>query len=354
MRSDEIDLSRTKARGTAALKTFLHTAEQGVPARDFDDDSAMLPPLEIQIAEALSARGYEVDRRIGIAGLFVDLAIKDPDEEGRYLLGIECDGEDYHSARSARDRDRIHNNVLRRQGWDIHRVWTVDWLNQPTEQLDRLVMAAVEAKQNDRSESGETTTPPAGLERTDAASVADVDAPLSGPYEEVAFKVKGSPQDLSPGELAKTVTRVLEIESPLHMDELYRSVGNVFSMKRTGDRSKAAILEAVELLVQQESVTLADPFVSLVNGEVQVRDRSALDSSSRHPDMLPPAEIQKALVAILRDHFGVRRDELIVEAGRLFGFRSTSSVLKERLSAEIDVLLAAGKIEDAEGWLHAN
>ena len=354
MRSDEIDLSRTKARGTAALKTFLHTAEQGVPARDFDDDSAMLPPLEIQIAEALSARGYEVDRRIGIAGLFVDLAIKDPDEEGRYLLGIECDGEDYHSARSARDRDRIHNNVLRRQGWDIHRVWTVDWLNRPTEQLDRLVMAAVEAKQNDRSESGETTTPPAGLERTDGASVADVDAPLSVPYEEVAFKVKGSPQDLSPGELAKTVARVLEIESPLHMDELYRSVGNVFSMKRTGDRSKAAILEAVELLVQQESVTLADPFVSLVNGEVQVRDRSALDSSSRHPDMLPPAEIQKALVAILRDHFGVRRDELIVEAGRLFGFRSTSSVLKERLSAEIDVLLVAGKIEDAEGWLHAN
>ena len=70
--------------------------------------------------------------------------------------------------------------------------------------------------------------------------------------------------------------------------------------------------------------------------------------------MLPPAEIQKALVAILRDHFGVRRDELIVEAGRLFGFRSTSSVLKERLSAEIDVLLVAGKIEDAEGWLHAN
>lgn len=354
MRADEIDLSRTKARGTAALKTFLHTAEQGVPARDFDDDSARLPPLEIQIAEALSSRGYEVDRRIGIAGLFVDLAIKDPDEEGRYLLGIECDGEDYHSARSARDRDRIHTNVLRRQGWDIHRVWTVDWLNQPTEQLDRLVMAAVEAKQKDRSETSETTSPPADLERTDAASVADLNAPLSVPYEEASFKVERSPQDLSPGELAKTVKRVLDIEAPIHMDELYRSVGNVFSMKRTGDRAKAAILEAVELLVQQKTVTLADPFVSLVNGEVQVRDRSALDSSSRHPDMLPPVEMQKALVAILRDHFGVRRDELIVEAGRLFGFRSTSSVLKERLSAEIGELLSTGEIEDAEGWLHSN
>lgn len=354
MRADEIDLSRTNARGTAALKTFLHTAEQGVPARDFDDDSASLPPLETQIVEALSDRRYEVDRRIGIAGLFVDLAIRDPDEQGRYLLGIECDGEDYNAARSARDRDRIHTNVLRRQGWNIHRVWTMDWLQQPGEQLDRLVRAAVEAKQKDRSETRETTAPPADLERTDAASVADLNAPLSVPYEEASFKVEGSPQDLPPGELAKTVKRVLEIEAPIHLDELYRSVGHVFSMKRTGDRAKAAILDAVELLARQKTITRADPFVSLVDAEVRVRDRSALDSSSRHPDMLPPDEIQKALVAILRDHFGVRRDELIVEAGRLFGFRSTSSVLKERLSSEIDELLSAGEIEDAEGWFHSS
>nr|MBC8290996.1 DUF3320 domain-containing protein [Planctomycetota bacterium] len=165
MRADEIDLSRTKARGTAALKTFLHTAEHGMPARDFDDDSAKLPPLEIQIAEALSSRGYEVDRRIGIAGLFVDLAIKDPEEEGRYLLGIECDGEDYNSARSTRDRDRIHTNVLRRQGWDIHRVWTIDWLNQHGEQRDRLIRAAVDAPHGARQGKSEVPLAPAASGR---------------------------------------------------------------------------------------------------------------------------------------------------------------------------------------------
>jgi very-short-patch-repair endonuclease len=355
MRADEIDLTRTKARGTAALKTFLQAAEQGVPACDLDDDAAKLPPLELQIAEALASRGYQVDRRIGIAGLFVDLAIKDPDEEGRYLLGIECDGEDYNSARSARDRDRIHTNVLRRQGWDIHRVWTIDWLNQPGEQLDRLIRAAVEAKQNDGPDEQEVSAPPAALERTDAASVADLQKPLSVPYEEASFRVPGSeaPQDLPVEELAKTVQQILEVEAPVHFDVLSRSVATAFGLKRTGEKSKAAILDAVSLLTRQKIASLDEEFVSLVEGEVRVRDRSQLESGSRHSDMLPPTEMHEAVVTILREHFGVKRDEAIVEAGRLFGFRSTSTVLKDRLSAAIDELLEDGRIEDSDGWLHA-
>jgi very-short-patch-repair endonuclease len=355
MRADEIDLTRTQARGTAALKTFLQTAEQGVPARDFDNDPATLPPLEVQIAESLASRGYKVDRRIGIAGLFVDLAIKDPDEEGRYLLGIECDGEDYNSARSARDRDRLHTNVLRRQGWDIHRVWTIDWLNQPGEQLDLLIRAAVEAKQNDGSREQEVSAAPAALERTDAASVADLQQPLSIPYVETSFRVPGSeaPQDLSTEELAKSVQQILEVEAPVHIDMLSRSVATVFGLKRTGEKSKSAIFDAVSLLTRQKLAELNDGFVSLVGAAVRVRDRSQLDASSRHPEMLPPAELHEATVSFLRKHFGVQREEAIVEVGRLFGFRSTSAVLKERLSAAIDELLADGRIEDADGWLHA-
>jgi len=47
------------------------------------------------------------DHQVGSAGFFIDLAVVDPRRPGRYLLGIECDGATYHSARSARDRDRL-------------------------------------------------------------------------------------------------------------------------------------------------------------------------------------------------------------------------------------------------------
>src|SRR5690606_3096245 len=57
------------------------------------------------------------------------------------LLGIECDGASYHSARSARDRDRLRQEVLERMGWQIHRIWSTDWFRNPARELQRVVEA---------------------------------------------------------------------------------------------------------------------------------------------------------------------------------------------------------------------
>ena len=104
---EDIDLERAKGRGVAAFKLFLHFARTGklglsrVSGRE--DDS----PFEVQVADAVKACGYEVHPQVGIAGFFIDLGIADAEHPGRYLLGIECDGESYHRSRSARDRDRL-------------------------------------------------------------------------------------------------------------------------------------------------------------------------------------------------------------------------------------------------------
>src|SRR3546814_10166623 len=88
-----------------------------VSGEDFDSE------FEIQVCERLQALGYDVKRQIGASGFRVDLAISDPEKPGRFLLGIECDGAQYHSSRSARDRDRLRQQVLEAHGWIIHRVW---------------------------------------------------------------------------------------------------------------------------------------------------------------------------------------------------------------------------------------
>jgi transcription elongation GreA/GreB family factor len=53
-------------------------------------------------------------------------------------MGIECDGAGYHSSRSARDRDRLREEVLTRLGWKLHRIWSTDWFNDPRTQALRL------------------------------------------------------------------------------------------------------------------------------------------------------------------------------------------------------------------------
>ena len=42
----------------------------------------------------------------------MDIAIRHPDKPGAFILGIECDGASYHSAKSARDRDRLRQMIL--------------------------------------------------------------------------------------------------------------------------------------------------------------------------------------------------------------------------------------------------
>ena len=88
-------------------------------------------PFEIQMEAVLQAAGFQTERQIGVAGYFIDLAVKNPRNTGRFALGIECDGSTYHSSRAARDRDRLREKVLHERGWKLYRIWSTDWFVKP-------------------------------------------------------------------------------------------------------------------------------------------------------------------------------------------------------------------------------
>jgi very-short-patch-repair endonuclease len=92
----------------------------------------------------IEAKGYVVVKQVGVAGYYLDLAIKDPLTPDRYVLGIECDGATYHSSRAARDRDRLREQVLNERGWDIHRIWSTEWFYNNAA-IRKALFAAVEA-----------------------------------------------------------------------------------------------------------------------------------------------------------------------------------------------------------------
>lgn len=130
LRPEDIDLSRTNARGVADLKAYLDfalhgarvLAEQATPTGQEPDS-----PFELQVIEALRNRGWRVVPQVGVSGYRIDMAVVNPHAPGKFLLGVECDGATYHSAPSARDRDRLRQLVLEGLGWNIHRIWSTDW-----------------------------------------------------------------------------------------------------------------------------------------------------------------------------------------------------------------------------------
>ena len=136
-----IDLNRTSARAVADLKHFIEFAQRGPVALaqavrgsvgGYDS------PFEEAVANGLRRKGWQVVPQIGVSRFRIDLGIVHPDKPGDYLVGVECDGATYHSAATARDRDKVRSAILQGLGWKLLRLWSTEWWVDKEGALDRL------------------------------------------------------------------------------------------------------------------------------------------------------------------------------------------------------------------------
>ena len=355
---EDIDPDFASARkGVYAFKLFMHFARTGrmamaeATARDHDS------VFEEQVAEALQGQGYQVHRQVGIAGFFIDLAVADPEHADRYLLGIECDGAAYHEARSARDRDRLRQAVLEDHGWIIHRIWSTDWFRRPQEQLKR-VIAAIEAAKVElgaRRERG-AAAPRVSLEivtvdRGDVTEIGlgttEASTGTSVPYVEATPIRPGHVvcdlHETPTGILTAMAEEVVGVEGPVHIDEIINRVRDAWGLKRAGGRIQDAVERAVKVAVRQNRLVEKEDFYWRPGTEPVVRDRSCANSPTlRKPEMLPPTEIRTALVDLVAQNFGATEEQAVQAGSRAFGFKSTSSQLREAILDELKLALNEG------------
>jgi len=140
MGSEDIVAGSTAKRGVQALRDFLSFCETGILHKtERETGRAPDSDFEIAVMAALRDEGFECVPQVGVAGFFIDVAVIDPGNSGRYLMGIECDGATYHSAKSARDRDRLRQMILERLGWRIRRIWSTDWFKNPHAELQPII-----------------------------------------------------------------------------------------------------------------------------------------------------------------------------------------------------------------------
>lgn len=356
---DDIDLERAKGKGVVALKLYLHFARTGSLAigrtTGRDPDSV----FEEQVASALQDLDFKIHPQVGLAGFFIDLAVVDPERPGRYLLGIECDGAAYHSARSARDRDRLRQAVLEDHGWIIHRVWSTDWFQRPQEQLARVVAAIGTAKEelDARLQRDVEQFSGAKLEivTIDREVVTEVGLESRSGVGRVSTNyVEANPprpigtwalHETPTGILAELVVQVIAVESPVHIDEVVTRIRGIWGLQRAGGRIQATVERAIEFALEARRIIRDGPWLSAPDAELKVRDRSNVISSSlRKIEMLPPAETKVAIVEIVRQNFGASRDEIIQNVSRLYGYKATSVQLRDMIDMLIDFVGVTGTI----------
>jgi very-short-patch-repair endonuclease len=298
LRPEQVDLSRTNARGVRDFKHFLEYAERGAKAiaeAFAPTGRATESPFEDAVKAALEGKGWVVHPQVGVSAFRVDLGIVHPDAPGRYLAGVECDGATYHRSATARDRDRLRELVLTDLGWTIRRVWSTDWWHDAGSALDKLHRClTADCEESQRRVQDGTPTP----DITTDARVVDEDTSsnlvgrgddsdqsedehstlLLPPVEPRAPVYADMPTPIAPAAhgagpiysvanlsdcglvleadrfydplyrstLRALVAHIIRIEGPIFEDVVIRRVARAHGFARTGDKIRAAVLKAVD------------------------------------------------------------------------------------------------------------
>lgn len=391
-RPHAIDLGRTQAKGVHLLRRYLEFAEQGptallgaVTSEGGEPDS----PFEWSVLNALEARGLRVVSQVGVGGFRIDLGIKD-EYTDRYLLGIECDGATYHSSRTARDRDRLRQQVLERLGWTIQRIWSTDWIKQPEHEVER-VLAALEIARAQTSARDQGLDPHTltvlhpdddpGVDGSDAGivveelpaseslvvsgsangtmtSAAEPSAATSGviaqPYRSATFPLQGSLdtfRSTSPVELAPLVRWCVRIESPVHEDRVMRTIAASFGIEKLGKQIRQRLLSAIDVAAEAGEIERRGEFLWTRGMGAAIVRAADPDGQVRPIREVPPEEIADAATRALEALFAINRDALVAAVARELGYDRTGSQVSAAIGAVLDQLLSNGAIVDVGGQL---
>jgi very-short-patch-repair endonuclease len=371
MKGDDINPSSATSRGPALLREFLLYAERGTLqsatatiAADAESE------FERQVMEELTRRGVTLRAQVGAAGYRIDMAVVDDEMPGRYVCGIECDGVAYHASETARDRDRLRQQVLEARGWQIHRLWSTDWFKDREGQIERL-MRLIDASRIHSRQTAAEQEAAAETRRLEAAQreqvriekiVSDADAAASAPpppTEDEAAEIPVAPYEMAdvtpryagtdilaaPQSLLLTALReVVDAEAPVHVDDVEARVAAMWGLARTGSRITAHITHAIDAAAAQGILTRRGGFIGAPDGAVTVRSRR---DTKIPAERIAPEEYREAALAVLRARGGLPRKELMAEVRALLGFTRLNAKLEEAIGAALDALLADGTCGEA-------
>ena len=381
LRPEQIDLSRTRATGVHHLRTFLDFAKRGQVALAGEISPAtgeVESFFEQSVLDELTTRGWRVDSQVGCSGYRIDLAIHAPDAPGRYILGVECDGANYHSAKSARDRDRLRQAVLEGLGWRLHRVWSTDWWYQRPKEIAKLEEALELAKQRAVAAYDMDLSPPANVPSAVVSTECpdDQNMSLRLARSSVSFEKKPMQQEIpvlakfpgqsiykwymsdtqifsgefhDPANTSKVrglVMSIVVIEAPLLFDTLCSQLASAWGLQRAGSRIRKVVMDAVtqngftiRRSGKREFVWTKDltekPYKSF-------RIPEEMDPKARTAEEICPEEIANAAAQILILNISMGQDDLTRETAKMFGITRLGNKVRSSFEEGIELLKKNG------------
>lgn len=348
----QLDTRGIQARGVHELKRYLEFAQQGISAlaqETGDGGGDVESPFEDSVLRVIRGWGYDVTPQVGVSQYRIDLGIRHPDEPGRYVLGVECDGAAYHSSAVARDRDRLRHEVLEGLGWNLHRIWGTSWYRDRAQQETRLKAAIEAAIAGELQPTIRRRDEPVSY---DEAYEIDLEAPPDWVYyyelAELRGRFTGSPADpQNAAQVRDAVRNVVGVEAPVSLAIVGRRIADAWGVS-LAKRVRAAVENAVQAVVRMDPDLRQDGefVVRGVMEAVQVRCGTEDGDFRRSVEDIHSGEIDAAVAAVVRDGVTMHRDDVKEAFKVVFEFGRAGANIQAAVDRSLDRLVSAGVLQN--------
>lgn len=355
LQTDQIDLSRTSAEGVAGLKAFLQFAEKGHLSVRHEDVQETLSKqhLSASISKMLQEKGLEVKCNIGTSGFKVDIGIVHPDKPQQYILGIVVDGHYYYNAHTTNDREMVMPSVLKALGWNIHRIWTIDWYENSDKIIDTIIERVKQLQT--QPEVKEVVIPEpivesafepikALPEEVATISVATKQKPyenytltsISNANSETIFEFQNR------NTIKQQIQSLVDTEAPISKSLLYKKILQAWNTSRAGAR----LDKHLEGIIKEMNIVQTihhQPFYWSNNTTLDYYRSN--DIEKRIMEDIAPEEVLVALQEVVTNNLSIEEAELLRYLARTFGFAKVGRQIDTILRYIIDRAVQQGKVK---------
>lgn len=356
----DIDTDKISSEGPKLLRAYIDFAINGPSVLEKEITESDIvehdSPFEEAVYNFLYRKGYRLSTQVGSSGYRIDMAVKHPTLSGIYVLGIECDGAAYHSARTARERDRLRQDVLENMGWKIYRIWSTDWIKDPITEGNKLLEAVEDAIAN--YGVGEDVHFESITEDTYNESVADFvnveEKDLSIQFSDNPYGFeKIQPSDFSSLprnrhgylDLTDCIMEVVNKEYPIHYELMCQRLAPLFGNEKATVKIRREANYGLNKLgnrvIRQGEFIYPAGYQTIPVRLPNIRKIQHISAD----------ELAEAMYRILQTCVGTTREALSLETTRVYGFNRVGQNITLAMSEAVDLLIKTGRIEELEGKL---
>ena len=315
----------------------LQNSEKNIRGNSSDD------LFEDTVYNFLEEQGYIVERGIGCSDYKVGIAVRDSKYNNRFVLGIECNGKTWSSCRTARERERLRQAVLKNMGWNIYNVWSTEWARNLIAEK-KILVDTVESIINGNANNviNVQTSSNVAVTGVNYENIIDDDNEEKVQFDFDIYmpkhfrRVNGT---AATPRIAREIESIATEQAPIHIQLVYKQLAPLYGNDKVTSKVRDGVDDVIKLY-GEKAIWKVDGEYLWLKKKKKITPRIAGDSGPlRQLEYVAKEELVVAMKEVIKKSYGINQEGLYKTIINLYGYARSTSKMQEYLDHAYQLLL---------------